>query len=155
MITQAIHSSEDFYHGDPFKTHFISYQLVTASGFSNFFEFTSEIAATRQMSLFLYDISMIEMSEIRSDPSQVSVHDAVLSSPEFLVACYATLHPALSIRRSVGRLVGPHFTFFIFLRSSASQHLPKCFSNSNTAHAHPHATKVAMYPALFHHKVTK
>ena len=35
----------------------------------------------------------------------------------FLVACYATLHPALCVRRlvgwSVGRSVGPHFTFFI------------------------------------------
>ena len=74
----------------------------------------------------------------------------------FLVACYATLYPALSVRPSVGRsvgrsvgwLVGPHFTFFMFLRSLASLHLPKCFSNSNTAPAHPHATKVAVYPAL-------
>ena len=49
----------------------------------------------------------------------------------------------------VGRSVGPHFTFFMFLRSLASLLLAKCFSNSNTAPAHPHATKVAVYPALF------
>ena len=34
----------------------------------------------------------------------------------FLVACYATLHPAMSVRRSVGwsvgRSVGPLFYFF-------------------------------------------
>ena len=50
---------------------------------------------------------------------------------------------------SVGRLVGPHFTFFMFLRSLASPLLPKCSSNSITAPAHPHATEVAVYPALF------
>merc|ERR1711911_516771 len=42
----------------------------------------------------------------------------------------------------VGRSVGPHFTLFMFLRSLASLHLPKCFSNSNTAPAHPHTTWV-------------
>ena len=34
-----------------------------------------------------------------------------LASPRLLVACYATLHPALSVRRSVG---GPLFTFSAF-----------------------------------------
>ena len=53
------------------------------------------------------------------------------------------------VGRSVGRLVGPHFTFFIFLWSLASLHLPKCSRNSNTAPAHPHAPRVAVYPALF------
>ena len=42
-----------------------------------------------------------------------------------------------------------HFTFFGFLQSLASLLLAKCFSNSNTAPAHPHATDVAVYPALF------
>ena len=50
---------------------------------------------------------------------------------------------------SVGRSVGPHFPFFMFLRSLASLLLAECFSNSNTAPAHPHATEVAVYPALF------
>ena len=54
-----------------------------------------------------------------------------------------------SVRQSVGRSVGPHFTFFLFLRSLASPLLPKCSSNSITAPAHPHATEVAVYPALF------
>ena len=49
---------------------------------------------------------------------------------KFLVACYATLHPALSVRPSVRpsvrRSVGPsHFTFFVFLRFLASLLLPK------------------------------
>ena len=39
----------------------------------------------------------------------------------FLVACYATLHPALSVHRSIGL---SHFTFFGFLWSLASQLLP-------------------------------
>ena len=54
-----------------------------------------------------------------------------------------------SVGRLVGRLVGSPFTFFMFLRSLASLLLAKCFSNSNTAPAHPHATEVAVYPALF------
>ena len=66
---------------------------------------------------------------------------------------YATLYPALSVRPSVrpsvGRLVGPHFTFFMFLRSLASLLLAKCFSNSNTVPAHPHVTEVAVNPVLF------
>ena len=35
------------------------------------------------------------------------------------------------------------------MRSLGSLLLAKCFSNSNTAPAHPHATEVAVYPALF------
>ena len=45
---------------------------------------------------------------------------------QFLVACYATLHPAMSVGRSVGRLVGPHFTFSAFLSVLSSLLLPKC-----------------------------
>ena len=48
----------------------------------------------------------------------------------FLVACYATLQPALSVRPSVRRSVRPsHFTFFGFLRSLASLLLPKWSSD--------------------------
>ena len=54
-----------------------------------------------------------------------------------------------SVSRSVGWSVGPHFTFFMFLRSLASLYLSKCSSNSNTAPAHRHTTKVAVYLALF------
>ena len=48
----------------------------------------------------------------------------------FLVACYATLHPALSVRPlvcpSIGLSVRPsHFTFFVFLRFFALLLLPK------------------------------
>ena len=47
----------------------------------------------------------------------------------FLVACYATLYPALSVRRLVGRLVGPLFTFSAFLSVLSSLLLPKCPSD--------------------------
>ena len=55
----------------------------------------------------------------------------------FLVACYATLYPALSVGRSVGRSVGwsvgrsvgPHFTFSAFLSVLSSLLLPKCSSD--------------------------
>ena len=54
----------------------------------------------------------------------------------FLVACYATLHPALSVRPSVGpsvrRSVRPsHFTFFGFLGFLAWLLLPKWSGNLN------------------------
>ena len=46
----------------------------------------------------------------------------------FLVACYATLHPAMSVRRSVGRLVGqsPFYFFgvFKFFERTAPAHMP-------------------------------
>ena len=45
----------------------------------------------------------------------------------FLVACYATLHPALSVRPSVRRSVRPsHFTFSAFMGFLAIPLLPKC-----------------------------
>ena len=54
--------------------------------------------------------------------------------PKFLVACYATLHPALLVgwlvgrlvSWSVGRLVGPLFTFSAFLSFLSLPLLPKC-----------------------------
>ena len=51
---------------------------------------------------------------------------AVMLKNQFLVACYATLHLALSVRRSVRP---SHFTFFGFLRSMASLLLPKWSSD--------------------------
>ena len=56
----------------------------------------------------------------------------------FLVAYYATLHNALSVRLSVRLFVRPsvylsvhpsHFTFFVFLRFLASLHLPNWWNN--------------------------
>ena len=55
--------------------------------------------------------------------------------PPFLVACYATLHPALSVRPSVRRSVRPlvrpsvgpsHFTFSASMGFLAIPLLPKC-----------------------------
>ena len=41
---------------------------------------------------------------------------SIQSAAEFLVACYATLHPAMSVRRSVSRSVGwsPFYFFCVF-----------------------------------------
>ena len=48
----------------------------------------------------------------------------------FLVACKATLQPALSVRGSVGRQDGRSLLdFFLFLRYLASLFLPKCSSD--------------------------
>ena len=64
----------------------------------------------------------------------------------FLVACYATLHPALSVGLSVGR---SHFTFFMIFILWPYCSCPIGLVTSNMAPAHPHATWVAVYPALF------
>ena len=58
-------------------------------------------------------------------------HISVVLRSFFLVACYATLHPALSVRPSVrrsavGPSVGPsHFTFSAFMGFLAIPLLPK------------------------------
>ena len=73
-----------------------------------------------------------------------------------LVACYATLHPALSVRLSVRPYVGPSVRhtllfrrlWFFWLYCSC----PNAQLTSNMAPAHPHATGVAVYPALFLNK---
>ena len=65
----------------------------------------------------------------------------------FLVAC-TRLQPALS----VGRSVCPSVTLSFFWRLRAVWgllRLPNCLVNFITAPAHPHATRVAVYPALF------
>ena len=75
----------------------------------------------------------------------------------FLVACYATLHPALSVRRSVGPSVRPsvrrsvqHTLLFLGFWDFLLQcSCPNDLLTSITAPAHPHATGVAVYPALF------
>ena len=60
--------------------------------------------------------------------------DYKIVGPHFLVACYATLQSALSVRWSVRRSVRPsvrpsYFTFLGFLRSLASLLLPKWSSD--------------------------
>ena len=75
----------------------------------------------------------------------------------FIVECYATLHPALSVRWSVdpslglldSRSIGPFYIFSAFLSFSSLPLLPNILVTfSSTAHADPHATGVAIYPAL-------
>ena len=69
----------------------------------------------------------------------------------FLVACYATLQPALSVRPSIRPPVSPSVPLYIFLgfcdfRLHCS--CPNDWVTSITAPTHPHATGVAVYPAL-------
>ena len=47
----------------------------------------------------------------------------------FLVACYPTLQPAISVRCSVGRSLGPLYTFSAFLSLLSLLLLPKCSSD--------------------------
>ena len=63
----------------------------------------------------------------------------------FLVSCYATLHPALSVGLSVCHTL--LFLWFFFLGPHCS--CPNDLVTSILAPAHPHATGVAVYPALF------
>ena len=65
---------------------------------------------------------------------------------QLLVACYATLHPALSVHLSVGRLV---FIFFVFAVFYHSYSCSNTLVSSNMAPTHPHATWVTVYLALF------
>ena len=58
----------------------------------------------------------------------------------FLGACYATLQPALSVR---------HTLLFVFCGLWPHCSCPNDQVTSNTAPAHPHATGVAVYLALF------
>merc|ERR1711942_261650 len=70
----------------------------------------------------------------------------MMMTMSFFVACYATLHPALSVGRSVG---WSHFTFFMIFMFGPHCSCPNGLVTSNMAPAHPHATSVAVYPALF------
>ena len=62
---------------------------------------------------------------------------------------HSTLQPALSVGRSVGRLVCHTLLFFMILFLGPHCSCPRCLVTSNMAPAHPHATSVAVYPALF------
>ena len=64
----------------------------------------------------------------------------------FLVACYATLHPALSVR---------HTLLFGVLAVFGLTALAQMIVTPNTAPAHPHATGIAVYPALFQLELNK
>ena len=76
-----------------------------------------------------------------------------ISSITFLVACYATLQPALSVRPSVGpsvrRSVRHTLLFLGFCSFWLHCSCPNDLMTSITALAHPHTTGVAVYPALF------
>ena len=103
----------------------------------------------------------LEAHSFRTDPSvplfyskQISHNglafiniNQVLPKPTFLVA---TLHPALSVRPLVGRSVcRSHYYFFMNFIFWPHCSCPNDLVTSNMAPAHPHATGVAVYPALF------
>ena len=85
---------------------------------------------------------------------------------KFLVACYATLQPALSVRWSVRPSIGPSICRSVYLSVRHTLlflgfcglwlhcSCPNDLLTSITAPAHPHATGVAMYPALFFNGLT-
>ena len=59
---------------------------------------------------------------------------------------FSRVHATLSICRSVDR---SHFTFFMIFIFGPYCSCPNGLVISNMAPAHPHATSVAVYPALF------
>ena len=74
---------------------------------------------------------------------------SVMTWPSFLVACFATLHPALLVGPSVRPSVRHTLLFFVFFCGL----WPHCSCPSDqvtsyTAPAHLHANGVAVYPAL-------
>ena len=71
-----------------------------------------------------------------------------------LVACYATLHPAMSVGRSVGWLV-PFILFGVFELFEHTAPAQTQVTFSSTAPAHPHATRVTVYQALFKWRIAK
>ena len=73
----------------------------------------------------------------------------------FLVACYATLYPALLVCWSVHRSVGPsHLIYFWFCGFQPHCSCPNDEVTTNRAPAHLHATGVAVQPALFYKNIT-
>ena len=66
-----------------------------------------------------------------------------------MVACYATLNPALSVRPSVRRSVHHTSLFWRLWGFWLDRSCPNAPLTSNMAPAHLHATGVAVYPALF------
>ena len=69
--------------------------------------------------------------------------------PQFLVACYATLPPALSCQSSVCPSVRRSITLYFFCGLWPHCSCPNDEVTSTMAPAHPHATGVVVYPALF------
>ena len=67
----------------------------------------------------------------------------------FFVACTRLNNPLCP---SVGRLVCHTLLFFMILFLGPHCSCPRCLVTSNMAPAHPHATSVAVYPALFFFK---
>ena len=77
----------------------------------------------------------------------------IVAPRHLLVACYLTLHPTLSVhRRSVGPSIRPSVTLYFFLGFCVFWPHCSCPNDGVTsilASAHPHATRVAAYLALF------
>ena len=69
----------------------------------------------------------------------------------FLVACYATLHPASSVCPLVCWSVGPLVRWSVgpLVRRSVGVHESKSVKTRISAPAHPSATGMAVYLALF------
>ena len=87
-------------------------------------------------------------------PSKMTLRYFIFARHSSLVfsRVHATLQPALSVGRSVGwsvgRSVGHTLLFFMILFLWPHCSCPNGLVTSNMAPAHPHATSVAVYPAL-------
>ena len=75
------------------------------------------------------------------------------SDCSFLVVCYPTLHPTLSVHPSVRWLVGWSITFYFFTFLRFLHHSNAWLAFFITVPAHQHATWVAVYPALLQTKL--
>ena len=67
---------------------------------------------------------------------------------------HTTLHPVLSVGRSVGLLVGHILLFYVFFVFGPHCSRPNGLVTSNMAPAHPYTTSVTVYPALFFYILT-
>ena len=97
-------------------------------------------------------LKIVSSSLISCQPCCLKSPDArIVVLTKSLVVCYATLHPAVSVGWLVGWSDGPPSTFLRFWAFWAYCSYSNAQVTSITATAHPRATGVAVYPALFSH----
>ena len=96
--------------------------------------------------LWSFNIYPERLVAMKTNPEQIAQWASFIL---FLVACYATLQPALSVRRSVCPSFGHTLIFWGFSGLWPRCSCPNDGEASNMAPAHPHATWVAVCPALF------
>ena len=126
-----------------FGNHFIATSITLLDSFN--FDYSN--------SVFIYHNLINRMTSYQATHSIFIKTIQVLTNQFFLVACYATLHPALSVCPSIGLSVRPsvHHTLLFWRFWGFWPHCsgPNAPLTSNMAPDHPHATGLAVYSALF------